>query len=101
MGTIETEEMIMESFNTYEEVVDYFLKNTPCGEYPYGNGIGLYSKVGDLGGVIEVLDNGVISVWSGLGFEDYQFKTRVNSPQQAYELIKVLLGDVAWEVEED
>ena len=41
-------------------------------------------------GYINITD-GVLAVWSGLGYEDYQFKKQLTSPKQAFNIIKLLV----------
>lgn len=90
----------MKNFNTYEDVVEHFLKTLPCVDYPYGMGIAMYGH-GGYGGAIELTKEGVVYVWSGVGFEDYQFKTKAKNPQHAYMIIKLLTSGVEWYTESE
>ena len=83
----------MKTFKTYEDVIERFLKTLPCRGYPYGLGIVMYGNEG-YGGVIELTEEGDIYVWSGVGFDDYQFKTKAKNPQHAYLIIKLLTSGV-------
>ena len=87
---------------TFENLFEDFLKIEGVREYSDGvNGIANFKDVDshpcEFGGVIALSHTQeygyYLEIWSGLGFIDYTFKKPVNSPEEAYNIIKLLLSN--------
>ena len=87
-------------FENYVDVLEYFVDNydTITEEYICCETIVIedfvYNESGDYvnitNGYISIID-GTLAVWSGLGYEDYQFEKQLTSTEQAFNIIKLLV----------